>query len=286
MTLSDITTTANITIGRKADCEIQLQLNMAAIDNPMTWSTLLSRRHALLQWDEPAGHWAIEDLKSVNGVLVNGVKVKRTALKLGDLVAFGRANGREDGTAVQDELTPYKFRVIEGHGAAAVAAAAEEVETGTAVRMASSGHSVQTAIVATVDNPNPKEEVAAASSKNDSELEPEPKRRKVADGDGDCGTVPKRRMSRETRETMECALCFELMVRPMILSCGHSFCTTCTHQVERIPHPTILWFGPLRGPRAKCKAVVLSTTPNMKPEYETASYFSKARVCTDCAPTG
>lgn len=111
--LWDITTTADISIGRGPDCDICLSLDTTAIDNSQEWNTLLSRRHALLHWDGSTRHWAIEDLKSVNGVLVNGIKVKKTMLKLGDLVTFGRGSAQQDGAAFQDGLTPCKFKVVD-----------------------------------------------------------------------------------------------------------------------------------------------------------------------------
>ena len=51
-------------------------------------STYLSSVHARLS-EEPEG-WTIEDLKSRNGVFVNGQQVTRAVLSPGDVVALGR----------------------------------------------------------------------------------------------------------------------------------------------------------------------------------------------------
>jgi pSer/pThr/pTyr-binding forkhead associated (FHA) protein len=49
----------------------------------------VSRRHASLTWDGTA--WALADLDSANGTLVNGSRVERVILKPGDLVRVGDA---------------------------------------------------------------------------------------------------------------------------------------------------------------------------------------------------
>ncbi len=58
-------------IGRHADCQARLEDNV------------VSRRHAEVYWEN--GQWWIIDLKSANGVFVNGLRVERAALS---------ANGR------------------------------------------------------------------------------------------------------------------------------------------------------------------------------------------------
>ncbi len=47
----------------------------------------VSRQHALLRWDDD-GVW-VEDLGSKNGTLINGARVQRGALRVGDAVCFG-----------------------------------------------------------------------------------------------------------------------------------------------------------------------------------------------------
>lgn len=47
----------------------------------------VSKRHAIIHAKD--GGWAIEDLKSTNGVQVNGAPVTRTALKNGDRIRIG-----------------------------------------------------------------------------------------------------------------------------------------------------------------------------------------------------
>lgn len=55
---------------------------------------LVSRRHAMLTYHADADAWVLEDLKSVNGIFVNGKKVGRAVLSDGDLVTFDERGGR------------------------------------------------------------------------------------------------------------------------------------------------------------------------------------------------
>lgn len=47
----------------------------------------VSRRHAQITFRD--GVWVIRDLASTNGTSVNGVRVGRMALHIGDIVALG-----------------------------------------------------------------------------------------------------------------------------------------------------------------------------------------------------
>ena len=66
----------SITIGRSPD-------NSIAIDN-----LAVSSRHAEIRSEE--GHLVVEDLNSLNGTFVNNQRVKRSALKDGDVVLIGK----------------------------------------------------------------------------------------------------------------------------------------------------------------------------------------------------
>lgn len=66
----------SITIGRSPD-------NGIAIDN-----LAVSSRHAEIKSEQ--GHLVIEDLNSLNGTFVNSQRVKRSALKHGDVVLIGK----------------------------------------------------------------------------------------------------------------------------------------------------------------------------------------------------
>ena len=67
-------------IGRGPHCDVDLR------------DPTVSRRHAELRL-EPAG-WVLEDLASLNGVVVNGRRVNRTVLRAGDEVVLGEARMR------------------------------------------------------------------------------------------------------------------------------------------------------------------------------------------------
>jgi predicted component of type VI protein secretion system len=66
----------SITIGRSPD-------NAITIDN-----LAVSSRHAEIRSEE--GHLVVEDLNSLNGTFVNNQRVKRSALKDGDVVLIGK----------------------------------------------------------------------------------------------------------------------------------------------------------------------------------------------------
>ena len=53
---------------------------------------MLSRRHALLEFDESERRIKVRDLQSLNGLQVNGVKVQDALLQSGDVLTFGGAS--------------------------------------------------------------------------------------------------------------------------------------------------------------------------------------------------
>ena len=63
-----------------------LKLNLAP---PESQDRMISRRHAKFYYEE--GTWRIEDTKSTNGILVNGVKKAKATLQEGDMITFGGA---------------------------------------------------------------------------------------------------------------------------------------------------------------------------------------------------
>lgn len=91
------------TIGRGRECEIQLP------------DTSVSREHARIIGD--ADGFAIEDLQSTNGTLVNGESVTKQRLNGGDKIRVGRLHLefqiREDGNS-SETLDPSDTIVLEG----------------------------------------------------------------------------------------------------------------------------------------------------------------------------
>ena len=73
----------SITIGRGPD-------NSIPIDN-----LAVSNHHAEIRSEE--GHLVIQDLDSLNGTFVNNQRVKRSALKHGDVVLIGKHSIQVDG---------------------------------------------------------------------------------------------------------------------------------------------------------------------------------------------
>jgi pSer/pThr/pTyr-binding forkhead associated (FHA) protein len=66
----------SMTIGREHTCELILD-NLS-----------VSRRHAILHWDR--GQFLIEDLKSANGIMLNGKHVTQAPLAPGDRISLGK----------------------------------------------------------------------------------------------------------------------------------------------------------------------------------------------------
>jgi pSer/pThr/pTyr-binding forkhead associated (FHA) protein len=62
-------------IGRDHDCEVRIQ------------DVHVSRRHVLVSFDE--GHWRVTDLKSANGVFVNGQRVETVVIEDGVAMTLG-----------------------------------------------------------------------------------------------------------------------------------------------------------------------------------------------------
>ena len=54
---------------------------------PLSWDTSVSRSHARI--DQAGSEWAVTDVGSTNGTLVNGQKVLRQILRAGDTMQIG-----------------------------------------------------------------------------------------------------------------------------------------------------------------------------------------------------
>jgi len=65
----------NLTLGRSKECDLWLPLPD------------VSRQHARLFFAK--GEWVIQDLASKNGIIVNGAKVARMTLRIGDQIEVG-----------------------------------------------------------------------------------------------------------------------------------------------------------------------------------------------------
>ncbi len=84
-----------LVLGRAADCDVVLA------------GAETSRHHAEMRQQGPL--WTIEDLGSKNGVYVNGRRVKREALSLGDVLRVGEWIGvvRRVSSATEDDEVPF-----------------------------------------------------------------------------------------------------------------------------------------------------------------------------------
>lgn len=105
-------------IGRGAGCSIRIR------------SRYLSRHHALLSFE--GGRWFVTDLRSTNGVSVNGRKVRASLLNDGDMIEIGKhqlvftlsaetadarlMHGAESIHAADDSVLIEDDDVAEGHG--------------------------------------------------------------------------------------------------------------------------------------------------------------------------
>ncbi len=69
------------------------KLGRAATNTIVIAEPFASNEHALVAWR--GGQWWLEDLKSSNGTLLNGVRIQEpTVLSAGDVIGFGRINMR------------------------------------------------------------------------------------------------------------------------------------------------------------------------------------------------
>src|SRR5256885_15833175 len=75
-----------IAIGRGSERRVTTDGRRLAVELPDLW---VSSRHARL--NRVLGAWGIEDCKSRNGTLVNGVPVERSPLADGDLIELGQS---------------------------------------------------------------------------------------------------------------------------------------------------------------------------------------------------
>ena len=76
------------------------------LDSPAQ-SLMISRCHASISCTDK-GHWSIQDLQSMNGTQVNGVKVSQAGLADGDVITFGGAQS----TALNNRPGPNAKRSI------------------------------------------------------------------------------------------------------------------------------------------------------------------------------
>ena len=69
------------------------KLGRAATNTIVIAEPFASNEHALVAWR--GGQWWLEDLKSSNGTLLNGVRIQEpTVLSAGDVIGFGRISMR------------------------------------------------------------------------------------------------------------------------------------------------------------------------------------------------
>jgi FHA domain len=78
-TLPPLERVEELGVGRLPDCEL-------VIDDPS-----VSKRHAVLRWNEPQGRCSVRDTGSTNGTFLNGstLGTREATLKDGDILSFG-----------------------------------------------------------------------------------------------------------------------------------------------------------------------------------------------------
>jgi hypothetical protein len=78
-TLPPLARVEELSVGRLPDCEL-------VIDDPS-----VSKRHAVLRWNEPQGRCSVRDTGSTNGTFLNGstLGTREATLKDGDILSFG-----------------------------------------------------------------------------------------------------------------------------------------------------------------------------------------------------
>ncbi|MGZ3460311.1 MAG: FHA domain-containing protein [Archangium sp.] len=78
-TLPPLARVEELGVGRLPDCDLVLD------------ETSVSKRHAVLGWNEPQGRCSVKDLGSTNGTFLNGHRLgtREATLKNGDILSFG-----------------------------------------------------------------------------------------------------------------------------------------------------------------------------------------------------
>lgn len=71
-----------LTVGRLGDCDLAIEGDGS-----------VSKRHAVLKWDETKKACSVQDLGSTNGTFLNGGAIagREVALRDGDIISFGNA---------------------------------------------------------------------------------------------------------------------------------------------------------------------------------------------------
>ena len=200
----------------------------------------MSRRHArLLQED---GKWILEDLKSVNGVFVNHVRIDRHELALGDLVTFGGGYKIPVGTKRFQADAELVFECIESprkrtRPAAGADAVAEDAGAGpSAGKRQRDGNRLIELANAPLEQHGAERtsvEPDADIGRLQSDLAHNLERVKTLEA------TLKERLQAQTEtqahseklivlsETVTCCVCSELFVDAAALACSHSFCSAC-----------------------------------------------------------
>lgn len=78
-TLPPLERVEELGVGRLPDCELFLD------------DSSVSKRHAVLKWNEPQGRCSVKDVGSTNGTFLNGASLalREATLKDGDILSFG-----------------------------------------------------------------------------------------------------------------------------------------------------------------------------------------------------
>ena len=81
---------AKITLDASHEVVIGREVPAGVVLDSPAQSLMISRCHASISCTDK-GHWSIQDLQSMNGTQVNGVKVSQAGLADGDVITFGGA---------------------------------------------------------------------------------------------------------------------------------------------------------------------------------------------------
>jgi len=93
-----------LTFGRSSTADVQL--------SDPNFPNAISRKHAIVQ-NKDSSSWEIRDMKSLNGVFVNGQQQESCELREGDVICFGGPDSR---VAYTFQMTPPNSHT--GHGKA------------------------------------------------------------------------------------------------------------------------------------------------------------------------
>ncbi len=219
----------SVVIGRSSR-QSDVVLNMKSTPNT------ISRTHAEIR--KSGKQWVVTDLRSVNGVFVNGFKVASTYLRDKDAVQFGGAASVQFGTRFEGSHSNvcYTFREVNTRD--------DEREAGTKKKRRLAHHRQHVDEKFLEDAFLPKKHEALAAQKKEISAKSQAERSGKVEAITDVQFAKLQAMLRDRNvklkdikkqllDRIQCGVCKRPIALPAILPCSHAFCYGCWNQSGR-----------------------------------------------------